>query len=361
MTEVALRDEDVERFFAFARERHAVYLRRKRGDPRPWTKDPILGEYSITNVYRELDKTTQWFRKYVRDPYSNLPEVMAATVLFRWFNTIRSGETIFLQPALIGDAQRAAGGSQTPWEAYLATGDLDALRGPLRRQGAPWVTGAYMIRSPEGMDKLDGVLQSFHEFYTSQQPFQFTHGTTRGTWRDVAQECLNRRISGAPRTLEQVWEWLLGYYGLGKFLAYEIVTDLRHTSLLDLAPDINTWANPGPGALRGANLLIRGPVRVRKGRLEKCSYPEAHATMARLLELSRDPLFWPQPQLNGTVEAGMDYAIGEKERFGDLGDVLLKAEDWPKWEMREPEMWLCEYAKYERTRLGYGRPRGKYP
>lgn len=49
-------------FFAFARERHATYLRRQSGAPEPWTDDPILRKFRFTNVFRELDRTTVWFR-----------------------------------------------------------------------------------------------------------------------------------------------------------------------------------------------------------------------------------------------------------------------------------------------------------
>jgi hypothetical protein len=48
----------------------------------------------------------------------------------------------------------------------------------------------------------------------------------------------------------------LSQEGLGPFLAYEIVTDLRFTALLENAPDIMTWANPGPGAKRGITRLL---------------------------------------------------------------------------------------------------------
>ena len=86
-----------EPFFAFARARHQIYLRRKNGQPPPWTDDPILQRYRFTNVFRELDATTVWFRQHLRDPLKNLVEVLPATVVFRWFNRISTGEIIMQQ------------------------------------------------------------------------------------------------------------------------------------------------------------------------------------------------------------------------------------------------------------------------
>ena len=63
------------------------------------------------------------------------------------------------------------------------------------------------------------------------------------------------KIEDNPRSLEQCWTWLRDFPYMGPFMAYEVVTDLRHTYLLRDANDIMTWANAGPGAMRGLNRL----------------------------------------------------------------------------------------------------------
>ena len=55
--------------------------------------------------------------------------------------------------------------------------------------------------------------------------------------------------------LEKTWKNYLPYAGFSGFMAYEVVTDLRHTKYLKNADDINTWANAGPGAVRGLNRI----------------------------------------------------------------------------------------------------------
>lgn len=405
---VELDESQVAQFFADARERHAIYLRRRAGQPKPWTDDPVMQNYKITNVFRELDRTTTWIRTHVRDPLYGSTLALPAVALARWFNLIPTLETVFLQPSLFPDAGGATGvggaapdpnpraggapdpapaagsaagflpvsgsaaglppvsgsaagllpteGAATPWQRWLKTEDTRDLEWPLRKQGAPWVTGAYMIRTPIGMDKLEGVLSSFRNLWTQRPKFELNSGKVVSMgWGDVAQHCLDARDSERPVSLERMHDWLCNFYGLGPFMAHEIVIDLRHTALLDRAPDIRSWTNPGPGALRGANILIRGAKQGRKGRLEKSSVAEAKDTILQLQDLAQDPKYWPQ-EIEGGFAVDPSYP-------GQIEDVLryAKSGDWPQWEMHQGEMMLCEYTKITRTRLGFGRPRGNYP
>ena len=115
-------------------------------------------------------------------------------------------------------------------------------------------------------------------------------------------------------SLEQSWREYLPYKGFAKFISYEVVTHLNK------AKDIMTWANPGPGAKRGLNRI---------------SGNELNASMhiKRAVEQMQDLL---------------EYSVEKLEPFV------------PALEMRDIEHCLCEFDKYERTRLNQGRPRAKY-
>lgn len=324
-------------FFTFARERHRIFEARADGHPRPWTKDPILDRYRFTNVFRELDATTLWFAKNVRDPMRDRPEVLLATVLFRWFNRISTGEAIFTQNMLdLGISPSFGTDGISPWEMReirsVSTDEwLDYVRSAIRQYcgAGPYVTGAYIIKTPDGYDKLSGVLKCV-EWFMTQTPIVsgplacVPHESDRYGWWQVASDMIRAREYEASLrpTLESTWEWLRKFPFLGDFMAYEIVTDLRHTALLDKAPDIMTWANPGPGAMRGLN-RING--RDLNKRLPKHVFV---CEMRTILEESRYQERWPSV--------------------------------FPAWEMREVEHTLCEFDKYERARLGEGRPRGVY-
>jgi hypothetical protein len=325
---------DLDPFFAYAIEREKIRIRREGLRlPRPWTEDPILQKYHFCNVFREDDRTTQWFRKHVRDPLRSRPEVLLATVLFRWFNRISTGEAIFCQEGIYHSGQRTA------WEEFLRIlrerGEVktSVLRHAIVSyvgERGPFVTGAYLINTHacDGMSKLDGVLTQFGWF-------------SETAWEGLAESMLKAVVlpstwggeSYGSWSLEQAWENLRWERGLGPFMAYEIVTDLYRTDLLMLAPDAYTWANPGPGAKRGLDRI--------HGRDIRKSVPRA-----QLIEEMQEILvaaqagYWPTAQL--WVEKG------------DLEVPVYVS----RWTMREVEHTLCEFDKYERARLGQGRPRG---
>jgi hypothetical protein len=129
----------LERFLYWISERHAIYLRRQAGAPKPWTDDEILQNNFFTNPYREHDKTTTWFRTTVRDPLRDDPAVILATTIFRWFNLIETGEVLM-------------GGSTN---LLLDWSEPEALA---RLSSVPKVfTGAFMVNSPAGKPKLEEV------------------------------------------------------------------------------------------------------------------------------------------------------------------------------------------------------------
>ena len=292
----------LEKFFKYARQRHWIYLKRRDGLPKEqWTEDPIFRKFRFTNVFRELDKTTDWFRRNVRDDMRDDPDVLLATVVFRMFNRIAVGEAVFCQPDL---------GRNTAFAIFCNSGDVRPMRKVIRDfiPSGPYVTGAYIITSPPGYSKLDGILKILSDFY-------------KDDWRSQAKYMAKKRTV----TLQEAWLWLKTKKFFGKFHSYEIVTDLRWTKLLDRAPDVMTWCSVGPGARRGLNR-----VSGRDKRDHTRTTEQMLAEMGDLLQYSKSKDLWPK-------ECG-----------------------WPEWEMRDVEHTLCEFDKYERVRLGEGRPRGVF-
>lgn len=323
-------------FFAFARERHTIYLRRQQGRSWPWTDDKILQQFSFCNLFRELDRTTMWFKTNVREPLRASPQVLLATVLFRWFNRTTTGEAIFLQHSLELDKLNA-------WQHFLQTGETDRLRSTILQYigpKGPYVTGAYTILGQQGKNKLDGVLACVGDFYETQYSGAPLGRAGMYNWRMVGERLL---ADPGSYKLEEVWGWLRQVPYLGDFMAYEIVTDLRHTDVLSSAPDIMTWANPGPGAARGLARVYGRPIHGNI--IEKLpSKKQMNDEMREILAASQDVRYWPQPKKAGR----MNIPAGGPDGV------------WPAWEMREVEHWLCEYQKYVKVQLGEGRPRAVY-
>ena len=288
-TDDVKRLQRMDRFLYWMDERHRIYLRRVAGDQKPWTDDEILREFYFTNVYRELDRTTQWFKRTVREPLQDSVEVIFATVCWRWFNLIETGEVL------------REHGWLREWDEAAVVAEL----GRRRTEGKPVFTGAYMINSPPGRPKLEAICARI-----------------TNVWRDLYP--LVRDAAGWA-TLQQAHNRLRAYDGMGGFMAYEIVCDLRHTAVLDRATDISTWANPGPGAVRGLYRVLGMPIPNK-----------SNATA-------------PPPPSDWT------------ERMVDLltaARVVLPS-GFPL-EMREIEQSLCEFDKYERLLWHEGKSKRRY-
>ena len=202
---------------------------------------------------------------------------MQAVIAFRWFNRINVGEQ--LVDLLL-----------TGWDTQQARRRLAAIH--------PIVTGAYVIKTPDGKTKLDGVLWCIEQAHSRFPVLPITWGNS----------------------LREVWLDLQILPFMGGFMAYEVVSDLRWTPILARAGDISTWAAIGPGCARGLGYLVADDSE-RYRRDSAKDQVEMLTVMRELLLRSQDPACWP---------------------YIDV-----------PWEMRECEHWACEFAKYRQAQAGY--------
>jgi len=275
--------EELDRYTYWIEERERIrYLKEDLKQDPPWTEDPILKEFKFCQVFREDDRTTRWFRTHMREPLRNSPEVFMATIAFRFFNLIETGRTLLDNNLHID------------WDRPKAIEEI--------KKNPKWITGAYIVKSPNRMDKVTGVTECVSHI-----------------WDD--RENIIKQLESFT-TLEEAWRFLMQYPYIGPFVSYEMVTDLRHTYLLENATDICSWGNPGPGAMRGLNRLTGRP-------LEFCKRSwDWHSEMLDLYD-------WCSQKL-------------------DLSKL-----NYP-FEMREVEGGLCEFDKYSRILKGQGRTRSVY-
>ena len=279
--------EELDRFCYWQRERENIRLQKEVLElPAPWTDDVILQDFKFCQVYREDDRTTRWFKKHIREPLADNPDVLMATVIFRWFNHIDTGRTLIEHDLLKN------------WDRKKAIDEIT--------KQPKWITGAYIIKTPNGMDKVTGVAECISHMWEQRY-------------------ALLDKIENNPRSLEQCWTWLRDFPYMGPFMAYEVVTDLRHTYLLRDANDIMTWANAGPGAMRGLNRLTGRELGYSK---------RSHDWVGEMNDLYK------------IVEARLPFSITMRNDMS--------------YEMREIEGGLCEFDKYSRIVKGEGRTRSVY-
>lgn len=290
-----------EPLFNWINERHRIYLKRQAGEPWPWTSDEILKTYRFCNVFRELDTVTVWIREHWREPFADHCNLWFAMCLARqinWPDTLA-----FIQEYANFPAE------WNPNKVY------EAMR-VLQHQKKKVYTGAYMLKGDSAAYRAAGSVKGLAE---NNKPLYTVYKILDNVWEQHLEE---QKSDGAefPTSIQRCVEWLERFHGWGGFLAYEVATDLRHTRYLCNAPDIMTWANPGPGAKRGLNRLYKRELNA------------------------------PLERSQAILE--MQFLLSESPNYLHL--------HVPALEMRDIEHSLCETDKWLRVKNGEGRPRSLY-
>lgn len=154
-----------------------------------------------------------------------------------------------------------------------------------------------------------------------------TNGMSMPKPKYVVEEVLNPMWADRKRvrprkgdTLAEFHERLMRYNGMGSFMAAQVVADTKNSQKdpLRAAPDWWTWAAPGPGSIRGLARIVNGD----------------HEQ--------------PVPK-----KEWLDYV----NVIRDAVNRELVARGWEQVCAQDLQNCLCEFDKYERVRLGQGRPK----
>jgi hypothetical protein len=291
MTSIAEINDPVEKFVAFIVEREAIRVRRfVMQTPYPWTKDPILQEYRFTNVHREDDAVSKHYQHTVRNHYGNRSLVLPATIIYRWFNRITTCDAIFNEPELSG---------QSKFELYLQSGSLWPLQDVIKTLPPPHVTGAFIITGKPGYSKAEGVLQYIDIWMRRMWSSQWD------------------RWKANPPLLSEMYDWLNGE-GLGSFMRGQLVADLKYVDFMLEVDDWWTWATPGPGSMRGLNIVNDRPMT--------------------------------NPWKKG------EWLLALQE-LSNIVTPLLKERGIDRLHNQDLQNCLCEFSKYTKVARGEGRPR----
>ncbi len=271
----------IERFFYFVKERESIRLKKESGRPKPWTDDPILQTTRFCNVRRMDDKVSFWLLKNWYEPYHNHHNMLYATALARFFNKPEALELI----------TRLVFTNKHP--------DWEQIKWELRKrksEGNTVFNGAYMVRGLDGVDKIECVVDHY-----VKPLFPLTKGLPTSS------------MSEACNSISE-------YYGMGSFMAGQVVADLRH-AMKGKWLDRHTWAPIGPGSKRGMNRYLHRNIN------DGLSQEEFLSHLLRIME------------------------VGKKKLPITLTN-RLEAHDWQNC--------FCEFDKYERI-LDGGRGKQKYP
>jgi hypothetical protein len=168
-----------------------------------------------------------------------------------------------------------------------------------RNAGKKNFNGAYIVSTNgRAMDKVDYIIDL----------------VLHPLWADRARLRLDR-----ADTLESYHVTLCQYQGLGSFMAAQVVGDLKYTKPLSEASDWLPWAASGPGSRRGLNRVRGRPV---------------------------------DSPWNEDGWRAYFYAVWKTVNAKLKWKKALSGQDLQNC--------LCEFDKYERVRLGEGKPKQLY-
>lgn len=140
-----------------------------------------------------------------------------------------------------------------------------------------------------------------------------------GLWQRLNELICEARVTDRWECVAKKMMEIQGFGGTG-FMTKEILQDAMHTKVLNDCIDRNNWCPVGPGARRGLNRLSDRRLKFNVGQ-----------------------------------NVGLDemlHIFGERDGYWPG--------NWVELELHDIQFQLCEFDKYERVRLGQGRPRSKY-
>lgn len=214
------RQEVYDLYWYFAYERQNIFQKKKNGEPEPWTDDPILQEYKFCNSYRVNDRVSQYLLKkviYNGKKYSS-EDVIFRILLFKLFNKEVTWELLEQEIGDIG----------------LATFDFNQYSNILEtalRKGVAIYNDAYIscANKAYGYDRK-------HENHLALLKQIFI----------IDQAHLKILES---KTMEEAFHVLKKYPLIGNFMAYQLITDINYSEVVNW--DEMEFTVVGPGSERG--------------------------------------------------------------------------------------------------------------
>lgn len=314
-------EENLVEFFCNMYERQEIWYKRNILKlPAPWTDNPILRDYKFTNVYRELDNSSQYLIQNVYLQEKDIKQVIFSIFVHRIFN---KAETFgYLKKA--ADPYYTASGypKYKNFDVDILLSNLQCLEGT-------------------GVKTLNQEAYKINTYIWGGVPRwkAYTQNIIQKLWLDLDE--LTELITTG--TAEQVIKRLRKYDGIGAFLSHEYYQDFCDLNTY-FAPgtvkfDKNSFTSVGPGCSVGIRLIF--------------------------------PSLSEKDQIDGITWL-RDLSLEYLEREGLIRDSNFKYLHWDaknrkyfvndEWNISLHciEMFACEYTKIWKMKIGQGKQRGKF-
>lgn len=214
------RQEIYDLYWYFANERQNIFIKKLNGDTPPWTNDPILKTYKFCNSYRVNDRVSQYLLKNViyNGKTYNDEDMLFRIILFKLFNKESTWELLLKEFK----------------DITLSTFDMkeyskvltNAINNNIKIYNDAYISCA---TKAFGYDrKHDNHLALLNKMFIIDKV------------QDKILKCTN---------MGQAFKIIKSYPLIGNFMAYQLITDINYSNIVDWKEDEFTVA--GPGSLRG--------------------------------------------------------------------------------------------------------------
>ena len=214
------RQEVYDLYWYFASERQNIFWKKLNGDPAPWTDDKILQEYKFCNSYRVNDRVSQYLLKnviYNGKKYSD-KDMLFRILLFKLFN------------------------KESTWELLLNNFEDITLKTFNIKEYSKVLESA-----------ISCGIKIYNDAYISCANKDFGYDRKHDNHLALLNKMFNvdkvhLKILNA-KNMEQGFNIIKSYPLIGNFMAYQLVTDINYSDVVNWREDEFTVA--GPGSLRG--------------------------------------------------------------------------------------------------------------
>lgn len=349
-------------FFETMYERQLIWKRRFIDKKeRPWTNNKIFQESKFTNVYRELDRNSQWqIKNILLDDELSLKNLIWKMMVFRFFNNPETftfdlkGKSV--QPSLFG-AQTKSGLKQ-------AQSTSELISAKKWRNGIP----DYDEYDEEEFSRfIAGIRSSGQNPYTTA--YLINSQATPGMPRDycytrVVIPTLHKNMNKLIATVmsakkpEDIISYLKTLPAVADFIAHEFYQDFtyipRYTGRRFMMFDQNDFTNVGPGASIGIRLIYPNLKTVKEQKRAIYDLRNIADDWLHKIGVEKGESF---PYIGWDIEKGEYYTFTRDEV---LAGEMPMYNQYDGITLHQIEMWLCEFQKYWKMIIGEGKQRSKF-
>ena len=205
-------------YWKFATERQNIFYNKLRNE-HTLTDDLILKDYKFTNVYRVLDRVSQYLISDViyRDEHEPR-NILFRILLFKIFNKIETWECL----------ERELG--QISYHSFDFAICDDILSNLLDNKVSIY-SAAYIMASAK-----------------SRYGMKRKHQNHLLMIKEMIEDGLAEKLM-TSKSMKEGYELLLNYPSIGTFLAYQLITDINYSELTNYSE--MEFVKAGPGAIEG--------------------------------------------------------------------------------------------------------------